>query len=76
MCPDAASYSHGRSVASDLSAPGVLVAFANKHRSAGEIAGTIAAGLAEANLEVDVLPVEQVERMTATKPWSWAAVCT
>jgi len=55
---------------------GVLVAFATKHRSAGEIARTIAAGLAEADLEVDVLPVEQVERMTATKPWSWAAVCT
>jgi menaquinone-dependent protoporphyrinogen IX oxidase len=42
---------------------GVLVAFATKHRSAGEIARTIAAGLAEADLEVDVLPAEQVERI-------------
>jgi menaquinone-dependent protoporphyrinogen oxidase len=37
----------------------VLVAFATKHRSTGEIARTIGAGLAE----VDVLLVEQLERI-------------
>jgi menaquinone-dependent protoporphyrinogen oxidase len=41
----------------------VLVAFATKHGSTGEIARTIGAGLSEAGLEVDVLPVAQVERI-------------